>query len=80
MTVASDSNQPANPIAELRHELRTPINHIVGYTEMLLEDAEGNEYAERRAAFEQTLTAAREAIDLINVTLPPPVSRSKTTN
>ncbi len=71
MTVTSDSNQPANPIAELRHELRTPINHIVGYTEMLLEDAEGNEYAERRAAFEQTLTAAREAIDLINVTLPP---------
>ena len=71
MTVTSDSKQPANPIAELRHELRTPINHIVGYTEMLLEDAEGNEYAERRAAFEQTLTAAREAIDLINVTLPP---------
>jgi CheY-like chemotaxis protein/tRNA A-37 threonylcarbamoyl transferase component Bud32 len=71
VTVASDSNQPANPIAELRHELRTPINHIVGYTEMLLEDAEGNEYAERRVAFEQTLMAAREAIDLINVTLPP---------
>jgi CheY-like chemotaxis protein/tRNA A-37 threonylcarbamoyl transferase component Bud32 len=60
-----------NPIAELRHELRTPINHIVGYTEMLLEDAEGSEYAERRVAFEQTLMAAREAIDLINVTLPP---------
>jgi CheY-like chemotaxis protein/tRNA A-37 threonylcarbamoyl transferase component Bud32 len=45
----------------------------VGYTEMLLEDAEegGNEYAERRVAFEQTLMAAREAIELINVTLPP---------
>ncbi len=71
MTTASESDPPANPIAELRHELRTPINHIVGYTEMLLEDAEGSEYAERRAAFEQTLMAAREAIDLINVTLPP---------
>jgi len=71
VTGVSDSNQPVNPIAELRHELRTPINHIVGYTEMLLEDAEESEYAERRVAFEQTLMAAREAIDLINVTLPP---------
>ena len=27
--------------AHLRHQLRTPLNHIIGYTEMLLEDAEG---------------------------------------
>ena len=25
--------------AELRHELRTPVNHILGYAEMLREDA-----------------------------------------
>ena len=25
-------------IAELRHQLRTPLNHIIGYSEMLLED------------------------------------------
>ncbi|MBV9676974.1 MAG: hypothetical protein JO185_11630, partial [Acidobacteriaceae bacterium] len=25
-------------IAELRHHLRTPLNHIIGYSEMLLED------------------------------------------
>jgi len=27
--------------AHLRHQLRTPLNHIIGYTEMLLEDVEG---------------------------------------
>ena len=26
-------------LRELRHELRTPINHILGYTEILLEEA-----------------------------------------
>ena len=73
MTATSESDKTANPIAELRHDLRTPINHIVGYTEMLLEDAEegGSQYAERRVAFEQTLMAAREAIELIDATLPP---------
>jgi class 3 adenylate cyclase/CheY-like chemotaxis protein len=28
-------------LAKLRHELRTPINHIIGYSEMLLEEAQG---------------------------------------
>ena len=27
-------------LAELRHNLRTPLNHILGYGEMLIEDAE----------------------------------------
>src|SRR5213080_2848424 len=26
-------------LSRIRHELRTPINHILGYTEMLLEEA-----------------------------------------
>ena len=59
------------PVGELRHELRTPVNHIVGYAEMLLEDAAGPEHAARRAALETTIRAAREALQLINVTLNP---------
>ncbi len=36
----NDGNQrPSREfIAELRHQLRTPLNHIIGYSEMLLED------------------------------------------
>ncbi|HSD30493.1 MAG TPA: protein kinase [Gemmatimonadales bacterium] len=58
-------------LAELRHELRTPVNHIVGYAEMLLEDAADPAFAARRAGLEITLAGARDALALINATLAP---------
>jgi DNA-binding response OmpR family regulator len=30
-------------LAETRHQLRTPLNHIIGYSEMLIEEAEENQ-------------------------------------
>jgi CheY-like chemotaxis protein len=64
---------PLSPesLAELRHELRTPINHIVGYAEMLLEEASEPAQAERRAGLEAALAGARDALALINATLGP---------
>ena len=56
-------------LAELRHDLRTPLNHVIGYTEMLLEDAADEALADRRAPLQQTLDAARQALELINATL-----------
>jgi CheY-like chemotaxis protein len=56
-------------LAELRHDLRTPLNHVIGYAEMLLEDAADPTLAARRRPLEDTLTAAREALALINETL-----------
>lgn len=35
--------------SRLRHELRTPINHILGYAELLMEDAEDGGLAEASA-------------------------------
>jgi DNA-binding response OmpR family regulator len=60
----------ANPVAELRHELRTPVNHIVGYAEMLLEDAEGEGLEARREALARTIAAAREVLSHIGAVLP----------
>ena len=60
-----------NPVAALRHDLRTPVNHIVGYAEMLLEDLEAPVHAERRAALEQAIGAAREALRSISLVLAP---------
>jgi len=61
----------SNPVAALRHDLRTPVNHIVGYAEMLLEDLTGPEHAARRAALEETLKAARDALNAISLVLAP---------
>lgn len=56
-------------LSELRHELRTPVNHIVGYAEMLLEDVE--DHPEPRGALEDALEAARDVLATINHTLTP---------
>ncbi len=66
---ASGNGLAPEALAELRHNLRTPLNHVIGYTEMLLEDAADPAPASRRAPLEQTLTAARHALERINATL-----------
>ncbi|MFA7242774.1 MAG: HD domain-containing phosphohydrolase [Sulfuricellaceae bacterium] len=38
-TLAASGDQREQLLAALRHELRTPMNHIIGYSEMLIEDA-----------------------------------------
>src|SRR5947209_5214748 len=41
MTNSADQRPSREFITELRHQLRTPLNHIIGYSEMLLEDEGG---------------------------------------
>src|SRR5688572_13595420 len=60
-----------NPVAALRHDLRTPVNHIVGYAEMLIEDLEGESHAHERAALETAISAAREVLVVISAVLAP---------
>lgn len=50
-------------VAELRHELRTPLNLIIGYSEMLLEDAED---AVHRRGLEAVLQGGRDVLEQIN--------------
>jgi CheY-like chemotaxis protein len=60
----------ASEVTELRHELRTPVNHIVGYAEMLLEDAKADSHVERVDVLEEVLGAAKEVMGLITGALP----------
>jgi len=67
----SHSAPGSNPVAALRHDLRTPVNHIVGYAEMLIEDLDGPEHADRRRTLEATIQAARDALRAISLVLAP---------
>lgn len=67
----SHTGPGSNPVAALRHDLRTPVNHIVGYAEMLLEDLEGPGQESRRAALHQAVAAARDALAVISLVLAP---------
>ena len=70
MTVGASSVLSPEEVSALRHDLRTPVNHIVGYCELLLEDAEGERHAPRRAALEAALATVREVLAMINASLP----------
>ena len=71
MSVGADPGAPLSrdAVSELRHELRTPVNHIMGYAEMLLEDL-GPDPTERRTALEEAVGAARDVLSLVSVSLP----------
>jgi len=72
MTGAAGETQPDRArdtlLAHLRHELRTPVNAILGYSEMLLEDQPP---ASVRPDLEKIQAAGRALLALINEILDP---------
>jgi signal transduction histidine kinase len=53
-------------VASMSHELRTPLNAIIGYSEILLEDAEAEGRREQTADLERIISAGRHLLGLIN--------------
>jgi PAS domain S-box-containing protein len=53
-------------LANMSHELRTPLNAIIGYSELLMEDAEEDERASLRADLGKIRDAGAHLLDLIN--------------
>lgn len=59
-------------LAKLRHDLRTPLNAVIGYSEMLLEDMEDFEgYEEIISDLKNILSTGRESLNLVNTILDP---------
>ena len=58
-------------MAALRHDLRTPLNQIIGYSELVAEDLEGEENARTREDLEKIGRAARGLADLITQEIQP---------
>ncbi len=71
----ADSSQPAS-LANLRHTLRTPLNHIIGYSEMLLEEAEERNLEGFVADLHKIHTAGKQLLALINNILDPATTQA----
>jgi len=56
------------PLATLRHDLRTPLNHILGFSELLGEDL-ADRGVKDLADLDKVQTAARELLNLIDTRL-----------
>ncbi len=56
--------------AALRHELRQPLNHIIGYSELLLEEAKARELEPFTADLEKIQEAARTLSNLLDSVVP----------
>lgn len=57
--------QPAS-LAHTRHTLRTPLNHIIGYSEMLLEEAKERGLEDFAADLQKIRAAGKNLLELIN--------------
>jgi PAS domain S-box-containing protein len=53
-------------LANMSHELRTPLNAVIGYSEMLIEDAEEQGQEEFIPDLQKILEASRQLLSLIN--------------
>ncbi|MGE0664474.1 MAG: ATP-binding protein [Hyphomonadaceae bacterium] len=53
-------------LTSMSHELRTPLNAIIGYSEILMEEAEADERATDIADLQRVLSSARHLLHLIN--------------
>ena len=67
---AETANQAkSNFLANMSHELRTPLNAIIGYSELLLEEAEDDNLPQYGADLRKIHTAANHLLQLINAVL-----------
>ena len=53
-------------IAKMSHELCTPLNVIIGFTELLLDEVPGQINEEQRNSLNEILTSSKRILNLIN--------------
>ncbi len=69
--ILEDARTKRAYLAHMRHELRTPINAIIGYSELLLEDAEECGYQDFVGDLNRILTSGRQLLDQVSALLDP---------
>jgi sigma-B regulation protein RsbU (phosphoserine phosphatase) len=66
-----DTHSQSALLAHLRHELRTPINAIIGYSEMLLEEVENEADSAIEVELRHIHNCGQELLSLVNTILNP---------
>jgi signal transduction histidine kinase/CheY-like chemotaxis protein len=71
LVLAKDAAEQANAakslfLANMSHELRTPLNAIIGYSELLMEEAELNGCTDQDADLRNIQRAGRHLLSLVN--------------
>jgi adenylate cyclase len=66
-----DASPAVDLLARLRHDLRTPASHILGYAEMLLEQVTASKAARFAPDLRRIIEAGRRLVDLIRDELSP---------
>lgn len=69
--MSQDNSSQSALLAHLRHELRTPINAIIGYSEMLLEELDSEVDRSIKSELTNILSCGRELLSLVNTILAP---------
>jgi class 3 adenylate cyclase len=76
--MSESPKRPPDPLAKLRHDLRTPVNQILGYSELLQEEAEEKGETSFVADLGKIQLAARQLLKIVDTALAaparPPVS------
>jgi class 3 adenylate cyclase/CheY-like chemotaxis protein len=65
------SDPKIDPRARLRHDLRTPLHQIIGYAELLEDEARDRGETESLADLGKIRTAARRALEVAEAAVPP---------
>jgi len=72
---SADGADRFGALGNIRHQLRTPLNHIIGYSEMLLEEADEQQLESFVSDLNKINTAGQQLLQMINVLLDPAVLR-----
>lgn len=56
----------AASLAKLSHDLRTPLNIIIGFTELMLDEVPGKINEQQRLSLNDILDSARRLLELVN--------------
>src|SRR5580658_8757025 len=67
---ARSAQTPMIPTQRLRHDLRTPVNHLLGYSQLLIEDAQESGFDDGTALFERIAALGKDILRQIELSLP----------